>query len=197
MAKYINTQGDIKTYHQLTRNKNPKPRIGTQQIDDYTLITPTAQPECLVTQKVVEVTPVNYMQTWQVVDLTQAEQDAKLEALKTQKKQAMKQARKDALTSKNFSTSLGNTFPIELTTENFSVFHQKIFAQELAGIPDTVTTRHKMADNQFYDISFAEIKEIAPQASAYVQAQFDKEDAKNAEIDAATLTTIEAISWES
>ena len=132
-----------------------------------------------------------------VTDYGLTVQNEKLEELREQKRKQIKDARDKSLISKEFTSSIGKTYPIDLNTKNLSVFHQAIFVAGLAGLPDTDSYSHKMADNKFYSITYGEIKEIALQASVYIQSQFDNEDIKLAEIDAATLTTIEGITWES
>jgi hypothetical protein len=83
--KYQNkTTKEIVTYHKLNKEiykDKSIPKDGTVEILDYHVITPTDRPAYdSATQKLVELDPVDYVQTWELVDLTEEELEAKFKA---------------------------------------------------------------------------------------------------------------------
>ena len=215
MAKYlyqnqILSQGQIRQLHPNVS----LPRTWNQDTLDFLKVTPvfdTPKPttDDLTKQYVQDGTEIdakgNTVIKWTLVDkfsdtleATKLEQEASyLESLKTQKKQAMKQARVSATESTSTITLNAINYEFDCDASARSAIHQSIDNATLAGLTDSDTTQWKLADNSFQSFTFGELKLAALQIAQFIQAQYTQEAVKNAEIDAATLTTIEAISWES
>lgn len=217
MSKYLNNNtSEILSMGQVRKLfKNVSlPKVFTQDTYDalnIIPILPTPKPEAssplkqYVKNGVTTDANGNTVEAWIEVDMfsdtpeaTKAEQEAAyLESLKIQKKQSMKQARQTAIDGTYSVTVTSGTYEIDVDSNSRSNIHQTIDNAELAGLTDTDTTMWKMADNNFYQLTYGELKLIGLQMAQFIQSQYAKEATKNAEIDAATIDTLENITWES
>ena len=145
----------------------------------------------------------NTVEAWIEVDMfsdtpdaTKAEQEAQyLETLKTNKRKEIKQARQTAIDGTHTVTVPSGTYEIDVDGNSRSNIHQTIDNAELAGLTDADSTVWKMADNNFYPLTYGELKLIGLQMAQFIQAQYAKEATLNAEIDSATINTIGDIAW--
>ena len=204
----IRSQGEIRKLH-----KNMSlPRVFTDDVCTALNITPilaTPKPEAssLLKQYVRDGVTTdalgNTVQAWVEVDKfsdtedkTKAEQESEyLETLKEQKRQEMKDNR-NMLINGDFATTVpSGGYMIDCDQYARSNLHQAIDNAEIAGLTDADTTTWKMADNNFYTISYGELKLMGLQIAQYINQQFAHEATKNAEIDAASIATIMGVTW--
>jgi len=121
--------------------------------------------------------------------------DDLLVQLKADKKQAMKQARKSATESTTTVTINAVDYEIDCDAPARSAIHQTIDNSTLAGLTDTDIVNWKLATGNYAQFTIADLKSIAVQMAMHIQAQYEKEAVLIARIDAATIDTLDTLTW--
>jgi len=220
---YINdTTKEIKSFSQLKadnpsisfpRNKQPV------LLDIWFFINKTPKPVASnALNQVVKDTPVKengvYVETYKEVSMfsdytdeegvvvTQATQEAEylailLQEAKDAKLSEMKEKRDELVNSTTeVTTSLANTFIVDVNIRNRSTMHQAVTNSANAGLTDADTVNWKMGDNTYQVVTYGELKEIGIHLGVFINAQFQHEAVKIAEINACTnIDCINAVTW--
>ena len=162
------------------------------RLDMFTPVTPTNKPSVPDRQYVYEGVPDIVdgvaMQKWVIADKPLAQ-------YQDEKKQEMKQARKAATESTTTVTINAVDYEVDCDAPARSAIHQTIDNSTLAGLTDADVVNWKLATGTYQQFTLADLKSIAVQMAVHIQTQYEKEAVLIAQIDAATIDTLDTLTW--